>query len=303
MSLINLRHSSLDRSNNVRSQMHSKSSLSIHRPAMNQFSRTSASGFGGINSSGPSFVFKSFEVPGDAKKIIDYGRLLKKPNHKPKVIKFDKDSVTQERTTSVLTKEDNFDKFDMPWISKLRVRDNAEIVRMYSKDKKIESTSPAPPSFYETDLTKTRKNTKLHNVDFNCRGNSNEYQHLIKPGQRGPATKSEINFGFGLRKYRSQTGLNNEKPFIFPGLKDTKKPFAAPQPSGSLTKRGSAQVIKLKLTYNDKFPQQNTNSIRHLFDKTSQIGTVSWGASLRWNNDSQMHLRKRIKTSPKQSIS
>ena len=63
-------------------------------------------------------------------KEIDYARLVRKPGYKPIIHKYDKDSLTQEKTVSVLTKEDNFNKFDMPWISKLRVKDNLEMARL-----------------------------------------------------------------------------------------------------------------------------------------------------------------------------
>lgn len=84
-------------------------------------------------------------------KEINYARLVKKPGYKPTIQKFDKTSLTQERTVSVLTKEDNFSKFDMPWISKLRVKDNAELARLARRTTK-ESTIPAPPTFYDEDL-------------------------------------------------------------------------------------------------------------------------------------------------------
>lgn len=45
----------------------------------------------------------------------------------------------------------------MPWISKLRVKDNSEIARLYSK-KGIEQTTPLPPSFYESDIQKKNGN-------------------------------------------------------------------------------------------------------------------------------------------------
>lgn len=86
-----------------------------------------------------------------ANKEINYARLVKKPGYKPIIQKFDKSSLTQERTISVLTKEDNFNKFDMPWISKLRVKDNIEMARLAKRTTK-ETTVPAPPAFYEEDL-------------------------------------------------------------------------------------------------------------------------------------------------------
>lgn len=50
-----------------------------------------------------------------------------------------------------MTKEDNFNKFDMPWISRLRVKDNLEAMRLAKKMTK-ESTVPIPPSFYDEDV-------------------------------------------------------------------------------------------------------------------------------------------------------
>ena len=50
-------------------------------------------------------------------------------------------------------------------------------------------------------------------------GNTNELQHLINPQPKGSPTRSEINFGFGLRKYNSVSNLQQEKAWKFPGLK------------------------------------------------------------------------------------
>lgn len=299
MSLTNLRQSKGDRSKLIRSQMHSKSSLSLHRSTMSKFNRTSASGFQNTSPSqlGPSFVFKSFDVPTEEKKTIDYDRLLKLPHHKPKIMKFDKTSVDQERTVTILTKEDNFDKFDMPWISRLRIKDNAEMIRIYSK-KKFEQTVPAPPSFYENDLHKAGKFTHHHNVDFDFNGNTSVFEHLMKHKATGAPTNSEINFGYALRTYKSETGFKTEKPFLFPGVQESKKLFGLPQFSGHQTRRNiTTKNSKIKLAFDDKFPQKNTNNIRHMFNNVAQIGTVKWGASLRWPDDSHK-FTKRITTSP-----
>ena len=64
-----------------------------------------------------------------------------------------------EKTVNVQTKEDNFSLFDMPWISNLRVMDNAEQVRLKKRVGK-ESTIPAPPSFYDDDMQKFSEKTK-----------------------------------------------------------------------------------------------------------------------------------------------
>lgn len=167
MSLTNLRHSSMDKSRGAKSLMQEKSLLSARNFDVNHFNKTSASAFMSriSNESVPSFIFKSFDIPGEDKKAIDYERLLKKPKHKPVGQKFDKTSISQERSVSVLTKEDHFNKFDMPWISRLRIKDNAELAKL-SNDKKFEATAPMPPSFYENDLSKARKFTNLHNVDI-----------------------------------------------------------------------------------------------------------------------------------------
>ena len=44
----------------------------------------------------------------------------------------------------------------MPWISKLRVKDNLEVIKL---SKQLASTVPSPPSFYEEDLKKAIKNS------------------------------------------------------------------------------------------------------------------------------------------------
>jgi hypothetical protein len=158
-----------------------------------------------------NFIFESFDIPEKNKKCIDYSRLLRKPIHKPIVQKYDKTSLNQERTVSALTKEDNFNKFDMPWISNLRVKDNAELARLSQRVR--ESTVPMAPSFYDEDLSKVQtrqgniKNSlRLSNVvDVDAKGNTNDLQHLMRPHDKGSPTRSDINFGFGLRKYNSVT--------------------------------------------------------------------------------------------------
>lgn len=257
---------------------------------------------------GPKFEFKSFEIPKEKKKGIDYDRLLKKPDYKPKIQKYDKTSLTQEKTVSVLTKEDNFNKFDMPWISNLRVKDNAELMRLSIKPIR-ESTVPAPPSFYDEDVRKINEKSpkarnrlwNFNNVDFNVSGNTNELQHLIKPQPKGSPTRSELNFGFGLRKYNSLSNLQQEKAWKFPGLKGAKEAIAFPSPYttatqshqlGVATERGpfrfgknKSKALKENGKYNDQFPQRNTCSIRHLFDKAALIGPIKWQSSLRWDSD------------------
>ena len=122
---------------------------------------------------------------------------MKKPAFKPQTQKFDKNALIQERTVTILTKEDKFSKFDMPWISKLRVKDNLEVIKL---SKQLTSTIPAPPSFYESDLKKTLKNSpknnnrlwNFNNVDFDSNGNTNELNHLINPFGKYTPTRTYI---------------------------------------------------------------------------------------------------------------
>ena len=87
------------------------------------------------------------------------------------------------------------------------------------------------------------------------------------------------------------SGFSADKPFAFPTVKESKQMFGLPQASGALTKRKEKpKKLKLNLGYNDKFPQRNASSIRHLFGKTSQIDSIKWGASLRWNNDTAKNM-------------
>jgi hypothetical protein len=250
-----------------------------------------------------SFVFKSFEIPGGNKRAVDYSRLLRKPIHKPVKEKFDKTSLTQEKTVNILTKEDNFNLFDMPWISNLRNMDNSELARLKNMTGK-DQTVPSPPSFYDEDLKKfssrspQRKDHLNRIVDFDVNGNPNELWHLIKHNTKGSPTNSGISFGFGLRKYNSVANLQNADPWKFPGLKGAKEAIACPpaysnilNSTGLNTARGPVKIkgkmFKRDDKYNDKFPQNNTNSIRHMFSQTSQIGSIKWGSSLRWNSDKQ----------------
>lgn len=111
----------------------------------------------------------------------------------------------------------------------------------------------------------------------------------MKYTDRGAPTKSELNFEFGLRKYKSVKGFETGKPWIHPGANESRRLAEAAQKAFLTSNKRVNNKLKpiIMPVYNDKFPQQNTNSIRHMFDKNSQLGTVNWGASLRWNNDHQ----------------
>ena len=260
-------------------------------------------------------MFKSFDIPGN-KKIsrIDYSRLLQKPSHKPIKCKYDKTSLNSERTVSVQTKEDNFNLFDMPWISNLRVMDNAELNRLTKRSGK-ESTTPAPPSFYDEDLPKfTSKSPargksnilKFRNVDVEIKGNPQELGHLIKPSATGSPNRANINFGFGLRKYKDDDKFASPHPWKFPGLRGVKELISNRDVGSNLFSARNSRDAKAAIhlsgkirnrlkteKYNDKFPQQNTNQIRHMFSQTSQIGSIKWGSSLRWNNDKLAFINRR----------
>jgi hypothetical protein len=259
----------------------------------------------------PSFIFKSFDIPGHLSKEINYERLLSKPKHKPIIHKFDKSGINTERTVTILTKEDNFNKFDMPWISNLRVKDNSELLRL-GRNVTKESTVPIPPSFYDEDLTRfnsksprTKNGLIRRNLDVDIEGNTNELQHLILPHDKGSPTRADINFGFGLRKYRSMTGLKAIKPWKNPTAKEAKQFFDAKsayeesnQNQGNSSFKSPLKfrrrlILKGEGKFNDKFPQRNFNGIRHLFGKTTQIGSIKWGSSLRWNSDKYMFINRR----------
>lgn len=153
------------------------------------------------------------------------------------------------------------------------------------------------------------------NVDFQMEGNSGELNHLIRPSPKGSPTRSDINFGFGLRKYngnntRSMKSLNgfHSSPWKFPGLKGAKDAISSEtyykltqdQPDGSMSQRqplligkGKKRLLQREGPYNDKFPQNNTSNIRHLFDHSSQVGSIKWESGLRWNSDKYMFINRR----------
>lgn len=192
----------------------------------------------------------------------------------------------------------------MPWIARLRDKDYAEQIRLSQKTNK-ESTVPMPPSFYEDDMqkvtqrTSSSKNTWLDTGNVAIHGNTNELQHLIKPKDKGSPTKADINFGFGLRTYRSEAKLRDKEPWKFPGIRGSKLETIDPTNiihnkkglKGSLSHRSTNSLNKrlkcpkYEFQYNDRFPQKNTNNIRHLFGRTSQLNTIKWEASLRWTSD------------------
>ena len=53
-------------------------------------------------------------------------------------------------------------------------------------------------------------------MDFHYRGNTAEYNHLIrKPG----STSSDLNFECNLRNYANRTNFNTNKPWMYPDIK------------------------------------------------------------------------------------
>eukprot|EP00343_Euplotes_focardii_P001977 CAMPEP_0205798910 /NCGR_PEP_ID=MMETSP0205-20121125/8_1 /ASSEMBLY_ACC=CAM_ASM_000278 /TAXON_ID=36767 /ORGANISM="Euplotes focardii, Strain TN1" /LENGTH=225 /DNA_ID=CAMNT_0053059349 /DNA_START=211 /DNA_END=888 /DNA_ORIENTATION=- len=218
--------------------------------------------------------------------------------------------MVQEKTVTIQTKEDNFNLFDMPWISNLRVMDNAEMARLNKRSGK-ESTVPAPPSFYDTDVSASnKKGTKFQNVDFKLIGNSTELSHLIQNKSKGSPSRSDINFGFGLRKYPSYSKMSPQKNNIwkFPGIKGSKETMSTPAHTlfspkePKLLSKGSMDLLLTNkkaytrdIKFSDKFPQRNAGSIRHFFGKTADVGHIKWGSSLRWRSDREKNLEKRKK--------
>jgi len=112
--------------------------------------------------------------------------------------------------------------------------DNSELARLKKRVGK-ESTVPAAPSFYDEDLSKFAgktqnlpKGEKYKNVDFVMSGNPNELRHLIQKHSNGSPTRSEINFGFGLRRYKSTSNFEKNNVWKFPGIRGAKESMAAP---------------------------------------------------------------------------
>jgi hypothetical protein len=234
--------------------------------------------------------------------------LLRKPLHKPTKTKYDKTSLIQEKTVDVFTKEDNFNLFDMPWISNLRNMNNTEVAKLKSKAS-LGQTIPSPPSFYDDDLRKVTSRTAKMKDQFKknieCDNNPTELLHLFKHTSKGTPTNAEINFGLRLRSYKSVNNFKNANPWKFPGLKGAKEAIAFPScfsstisQTGITSPRGPVKIkgrnSKNGDKYSDKFPQSNANGIRQMFSQNSQLGSIKWGSSLRWNDDKHKKASKRF---------
>lgn len=142
-------------------------------------------------------------------------------------------------------------------------------------------------------------------MDFNSTGNTNELSHLITPFANYTPTRTDINFGFGLRKYKSINGFKIEKPWRIPKFKGLKQFDPYPKEnikiSSLISNRESAdgeiakalsqtkRHFKSELKYSDKFPQRNASGIRHLFEKTCQIGSIKWQSGLRFSCDKDQY--------------
>ena len=106
-----------------------------------------------------------------------------------------------------------------------------------------------------------------------------------------------------MRKYKSINGFRQDKPWIFPKFKGLKQ-FAQANneyqkvkslitnkesidDNSSKTPIQGKRQVKSSSKYNDKFPQRNASAIRHLFEKSSQIGSIKWQSGLRFNSDKE----------------
>lgn len=131
---------------------------------------------------------------------------------------------------------------------------------------------------------------------------------LIRPLDKYSPTKSDINFGFGLRKYNSLSGFKLEKPWRIPKFKGLRqfdpieseflKTKTINTNRNSVDEESVGLSVKKKLVskaskYNDQFPQRNASGIRHMFGKTCQIGSIKWESGLRFGSDKDLYLNTR----------
>ena len=82
---------------------------------------------------------------------------MKRPNHKVAKPKYKSENgdIQYDREVNPLTMEDNFSKFDTPWLAVLRDRNHSAQTAATTKRKKLlGNTIPQPPSFYEDDMGK-----------------------------------------------------------------------------------------------------------------------------------------------------
>ena len=88
---------------------------------------------------------------------------MKRPSHKTTKPKYksEKGEVQYNREVNPLTMEDNFSKFDMPWLAVLRDRNHSAQTAIGTKRKKLlGNTVPQPPSFYDDDMVKWEQKFK-----------------------------------------------------------------------------------------------------------------------------------------------
>ena len=145
----------------------------------------------------------------------------------------------------------------------------------------------------------------FNSIDFNPVGNTNELTHLINPHDKYSPTKSDINFGFGLRKYKSLSGFQLDKPWRNPKFKGIKEFDPLPEnflkvktlhsnresvEEDNTEERKIVKKLKVVNKYNDQFPQRNASGIRHLFEKSGQVGSIKWQSGLRFTSDKEHYL-------------
>ncbi|CDW71236.1 UNKNOWN [Stylonychia lemnae] len=159
-----------------------------------------------------------------------------------------------------------------------------------------------------------QSNEAFLNVDFECLGNTNDYNHLIQKRVGGVHPNPvQLDFEMNLRNYKSQSQFKGNEPWIYPKTKKMKAVVTDksifPQiprlfkkktdlkgegeENGALSsgdQRDTLEILDQKKAkiqpYNDVFRESNMGKIRHLFQKSNIIQSMQWQANLRhWHPD------------------
>eukprot|EP00347_Sterkiella_histriomuscorum_P018196 403346422 len=165
-------------------------------------------------------------------------------------------------------------------------------------------------------------------IDFECIGNTNEFNHLInkKIGCVAP-NPIQLDFEMNLRNYKSQTQFKGHEPWIYPKTKAIKavvtdkrvfpmlprlfkkqKNQVEENEDGTIKNQNdnhdqSDREPRKKAVippYSDIFRERNMQKVRHLFEKSNVISTMQWSSDLRhWHPD---RIAKKLEEEGKDNI-
>jgi len=157
-------------------------------------------------------------------------------------------------------------------------------------------------------------------IDFECTGNTNDVNHLIKSSSQAHRHVSNLNFELNLRTYRIGTNFTAQEPWVYPKANDYYDPVALDKPTFGHTMQltKSSKVVNMRdfrlnggdelpkrnlgpylgssadaLKYSDKYRIKNLGELRLLLTKSTDQPTMMWSTNLRPNlgNDSSLKIK------------